>query len=332
MTVIGHVYRYTPGAQTPTAHINGIKAAAQKSADLGRSWLVVSDTGSGTTRVLTVGHAFLPYLVRFAAVSTTNINCSFSHDGTLFSNAKALLSDTSFAGSIWNTATDKAWVVETEHTFSLYTKASGTGQSSTAQFVDAMGFSFHAGKIATPDNRSDDEQTGVYGALCGLCVPFILAVAGNVRALALTSNAAGPPSQMLVNGAWEQIKIQRSFVRGINTASEQFPGDANYTAPLGDADGVERLSPIRVMGQNTGTFANLRFWRARNFAVGQSDLTGTIYSNDQPGAFGGVRQSSADPNIWWRHTTNSGASSGGNEQATQNTIYFWGNPADMTLV
>jgi hypothetical protein len=330
MTVIGHVYRYTPNAQTATAHLNGINAAAQKSADLGRSWKVVSD--GGTPRALTIGHVTLPYLVRFTASGTNNILCSFSHDGTLFSAARLLASDSAFNSTVWGTAIDKAWVVETEHTFSVYTKTSGSNQSATAAYVDAMGFSYHAGKIATPDNRSDDELTGVYGALCGVCVPFPLATGANVRALAATTDPAGPPSQMLINGAWEQIRVQRSFVRGIHITGTQFTGDEKYTAPLGDTDGVERLSPIRVMGKDTGTFANLRFWRARNWAVAQTDGTGLIYSNDQAGALGGVRQSSADPNIRWRHTTNNGSAASGFDWATHNTIFFWGNPADMTLV
>jgi hypothetical protein len=329
MSIKPYVYRYVPGAANTASHLNGIKRAAEKSQELGRSWLVASDTGTGTTRVLTIGHKSEPYLLRLQASSTTDIICSFSHDGVNFSNGLEFCGDFAFNNSGFGTATDKAWVVETDDSFSVYSKASGTNQSTSPAYADALGFSCHAGKIATADNLNDDEQTGTFGLLCGLAAP--IAISPNVNHRSLTLRADNP-AQMLVRGQWVTIRTTKNFLRGINPTTAFFDGDQKYTAALADDDGVERLSPIRVYGATSGTVANLRYWRARNYAVAQSDVVGLIYSNDEAGPLGGCRQSSADPSIWWRHSTNTPVNSGGFQNVTHNTIYIWGDPSEMILV
>jgi len=328
MSIKPYVYRYVPGAANAASHLNGIKRAAEKSQELGRSWYVVDDIGAGTGRLLIIGHKSEPYRVHFTADGFADMFCSFSHDGVNFSQNVSFCADSVFNGSAWGTATDKAWVVETDDTFSVYTRASGTNQSTSPAYVDAIGFSYHAGKIATGDNLNDDDNTGSFGALCGLAAPTA-ASATNTRALGVLTNAL---SQMLFRGEWVRIRVTRNFLRGINATAGFFGGDEKFTAALGDDDGVERLSPIRVYGGTSGTVANLRYWRARNYAVAQSDVVGLIYSNDEAGPLGGCRQSSADPNIWWRHSTNNPSTSGGFQNVPHNTIYIWGDPSEMILV
>jgi hypothetical protein len=329
MSIKPYVYRYVPGTANTASHLNGIKRSAEKSQELGRSWLVASDTGTGTSRVLTIGHKSEPYLLRLRASSTTDIFCSFSHDGLDFSPEQEFCADLQWTSSNFGAATDKAWVVETEATFSIYTKLVGSQLFPAPQFGDSFSFSCHAGKIATGDNLNDDEETGTFGILCGVAAPIAITVGPNSRALAVRTL---PPSQIRIRGQWEQIRVIKSFLRGIHTNTAFFDGDERYTAALGDNSDTERLSPIRVYGNTSGTVANLRFWRARNFAVGQSDNVGLIYSNDEAGPLGGCRQSSADPNIWWRHSANNNGSSGGNQNVPMNIIYIWGDPSEMILV
>lgn len=306
MSVIPKAYSYVPGGTTGAVHIAGIRAFLAVST----YWSEVSFVGN----LLTISNKTLPYVVLVTQASS-NLFVSFSHDGTLFNPQQSVSGAYTFeTTSGIGAGTDIAWIVETEDSLSWYSRSAGSSNTLTAPYAGALGLCFHVGKILTPDNRSDlADNIGVFGAFFGHAAIYN---AGNSN-WSLSTTAGG--SQFLRGSTWEDVRIQTNFVRGWNQSLvTQYPSVPNrqYSAAMGDADQTERLPPIRIMGVTSGTACNTRYWRARYYAVGNTDSSGLVESTS-------VRVSSADPNIAWRHSAYSSATSGGTQTSPQNTIYLW---------
>lgn len=309
MSVIPKAYSFVPDATTGAAHIAGLRAFLAVSS----YWSEISYDGT----TLTISNKTLPYrivVVRAAA----SLSVRFSHDGTLFSSTVSTTNAYTFATTTGlGAGTNTAWIVETEDSLSWYARSAGSLTTTTSPFTDALGFCFHAGKIFTPDNRSDDaNNVGVFGLLAGHAAPYTNA---NINFALNTETDGSQSSQMLRGATWEKIRIQSSFVRAWNPGSTgTYPEVPNrkYSAPMGDSDAVERLPPLRVMGISSGTTSNTRYWRARHWAVGETDASSPIESTS-------VRVSSADPNIAWRHSAYTSLVSAGSQNSPRNTIYLW---------
>lgn len=306
MTVTPYVYSYAPGAQTGAAHVAGIRGMLTVS----QYWFEQSYIGSK----LTVAHTTQPWLIEYTA-SANNVSVRFSHNnGVLWSAAENMAQSYTFANTVVGAATDIAWVVETEDMLAVYTKASGS--SVTPSQVGAFSFHAAAGKICTPDNRSDDAQEiGLFGLLVGHpgCANFTSAIV-DWSLYTQTSSR----SQVLFGAQWERIRTSQTMARGRNVLSTTYwpTANRNFMAFMGDAETTERLAPIRVMGVTSGTVANTRYVRARYYAVTEFDSSGLIDSAS-------VRVSSADPNIAWRHSAFQVSGANGPNSHAHNIIHIW---------
>lgn len=319
MTVVPKTYSYAPGATTAEAHISGIRAMLA----VASYWTEESGgTATSITAASTVTAGLQWSAQKVGTGSVVTIECRLSIDDgatwspwSQISGPATVSSSICLAGTSWGAATDIAWIVETEDSISLYTRATGSSQNATGPFAGALGFGSHAGKIFTPDNRSDNSNNiAAYGILGGLVNPIGIAQ-NTVRSLQTGDNT---DCFALVGSNWEAVKSTPIWMRGRHTTSViRFPAAyREQCASMGDAFDLERLAPIRIQTATSGTTGNMRYWRARYFAV--SDIDSAPIDSTS------VRLSAASPTtIAWRHSSNNSSASSGFESATQNTVYLW---------
>lgn len=307
MSVVPKVYSYAPGATTGAAHVAGIRGMLAAA-----TWWQEQSFLAG---VLIASHTTEPWRVEYTP-SGANVAVRFSVDGgTSWSpSANMAQGSNTFAGAVLGAATDIAWVVETEDMLTVYTKASGS--SVTAGQAGAFSFHAAAGRLFTPDNRSDDAQNvGLFALLVGH--PGVANFTSAIADWSLYTQSSSN-SRILLGATWEQIRTTANMARGRNTLSTTYwpASNRNLVAPMGDADTAERLAPIRVMGVTSGTVASTRYVRARYYAVTETDSSGLIDSTS-------VRISAADSAIAWRHSQWQVSSATGPNSHAHNIVHLW---------
>lgn len=309
-----YVYSYVPGAQTGLAHMNGVRAMLPAS----YHWELHADTGT----VLTIKDKVTGNLRIEMTQAANNIGVRFSHNaGALFTATRNMAGTSSFAAADINASSAIAHIVETEDSFSLYTTAAGTSVSGVG-VTTPLGYCIHAGAIGMPDNRSDDDLgIGVYGVLCGLPTPY------QNTTSARTAIQTGVPnsslSTMLLGSAYQNVYFTaafNNFIRGRNAGStlRWQSTDRDFSAPLGDLGEIERFPALRLMGVTSGTSFQLKYWRARYYAINDTD--------PRPGV-GLVNTMTTVPSpsgAIWRHSafgTNTAVTV--HNELAHNTVYLW---------
>jgi hypothetical protein len=306
MPIAVNGYSYVPGLQTGAAHIAGIRATLQVT----EFW---EEDPESTTTTLIARQKDGPGRLRLAAL-TNDINCSYSaNGGVIYSAIVEMCGPTTtqnFNSPGYAAATDIAYVIETEDSFSVYTRAAGSNTLTTGNFAGGLGFGVHAGEIFRPDNRSDQlAGIGVHGMVVGWTHAY--AAGANYFALNTTTTAG---SQILHN-SWGRIRTNAKMLNGRNTTTT-----SPYTALLraqselqGDTDSVDPLLGLRVFGVTSGTSSVMRYWRARNVSVSESDADGLVTASSTRVIRGQT----------WRHNAYNNSISPNFNTHPHNTVFLW---------
>jgi hypothetical protein len=308
-----YAYSYVPGAQTGAAHLSGVRNMLVES----RHWEQHTDTGT----VLTIKDQATGNLRIEMTQAANNIGVRFSHNaGVLWTASRNMAGASTFAASDLNASTAIAWIVETEDSFSLYTSAGGTTTGGTG-VTTPLGYCIHAGAIGMPDNRSDDGLgIGVYGVLCGQPNPYRNTT--STRSAIQTNATNANLATMLLGSSYENVYFTAAFdnfIRGRNATSVTYwPAvDRNLSAPLGDLGEIERFPALRLLGVTSGTSFQLRYWRARYYAINDTDPRPGIGSIDT------MTTVPSSSGLVWRHSVYGNLNTVVNNELAQNIVYLW---------
>ena len=331
MSVNPKVYQFAPGAKTAAAIINGVKAVMDST--LGTHHWETHAYTANTTITLKDKLTGLKRLRLVAVTSGTpspTVDCYYSHDGGATESNKCWMSGGTTTYDINNNtygmSTNVAYVVEIEDAITIVCGKGSDG--GTGLVANAMCMGVHAGRILSAHNKSDSTSIiGEQGLMCGQLMTY------NGSTWSMMSNLTGGGGGVASgaqNAIWTGAAYAPVHVAVSGTAADYRDKRTAATVPLlenvGDAQGIERLTPFAVQGPNTGALAfghtsYTRYIRARKYGIGDVPPASAPVDNLT------VLQSDGDPDIGWRH--NYGYA---NAATTINLFHIWCPPGQGPIV
>ena len=307
MPIAVNGYSYVPGAKTGAAHIAGIRAALQAT----EFW---EEDPDSTATTLIARQKNGPGRLRMQQLAN-DLNCSYSaNSGAVYSLIQEMCGPSTnrdLNSTDYSAAIDIAYVIETEDSFSVYTRGEGSKVLTTGDFAGGLGFSIHAGEIFRPDNRSDQlAGIGVHGMVLGWAQGY---AAANVALFAV--NGSTVSMSQILHTSWGRIRTNAKMLNGRNVTST-----SPYTELLraqtelqGDTDSVDPLLGLRVFGVTSGTSSVMRYWRARNVSVSESDADGLVTASSTRVIRGQT----------WRHNGFNNGNTAEFNNTPNNTVFLW---------
>lgn len=328
MTVNPKVYRFSPGAKTGVAVIDGIKRCMDAAGT--HHWEVVAYSAGSTITLR--DKATLQRQLRLVALTSGSPSPSVA----CYYSAAAGANETP---ACWMTSglttlalndassgigTDESYVVELEDAIAVCLGKGSNG--GTAVTNGAFNFSVHAGRIFSAHNRSDTSlEEGILAG--GFGIRTVTTGSETIRYLgaAITSGTGGTRQSLILlpDNTWSRVSgatnVSANGFRGPSQAS-------TLIANVGDGNTIERLVPMVVSGAVSttpgGHVAYTRYIRGRRYSINGIGPDGLTISCGQI-----IASETLPTVIGWRHNV---ISSDGNDLL--NLLHIWCPSGQEVLV
>lgn len=328
MTVTPKVYRFSPGAKTGVAVIDGVKRCMDATGT--HHWEVVAYSAGSTITLR--DKATLQRQLRLVALATgspsPSVACYYSAAAGANETPACFITGglltLALNDSQASIGTDESYVVEVEDSFSLCLGKGTDGGPGVA--TGSFNFALHAGRIFSAHNRSDSSlEEGILAGGFGVRAVTTGSETNRYLGAAITSATHGIRQSLILlpDNTWSRVSgatnVSANGFRGPSQAS-------TLIANVGDNNTIERLVPMVVSAAVSttpgGHVAYTRYIRGRRYSIGGIGPDGLTIVNGQ------VLASAGDPaNIGWRHNT---ASTDGNDLL--NLLHVWCPSGQEVLV
>jgi methionine aminopeptidase len=324
--VTPQVYRFSPGAKTGVAVVDGVKRCMDAAGI--HHWEVESYTEnvSITLRDKLTAQRRLRLVALTTGAPSPSVACHYSAAGGANETPACWITSgtttLNLSASTNGIGTDDSYVIETEDSISvLLGKGTDGGTNWTAS---ALVYGVHAGRIFSCHNRSDRFEEGILAGVPNMRSGDTNAVQRMIGS-GIFDSTLGTRQSFIGDGVQDWSRL--SAASAVSPAGDRFSStQQNILANVGDTASIERLVPYPVTYASgttaTGHLAYTRFIRARRYGVGDIGPGGATISNTSVFA-----SESAPDDIGWRH--NMELSFG---TVAKNAIWIWCPPGQETLV
>ena len=329
MTVTPKVYRFSPGAKTGMAVVNGVKRCMDATGI--HHWEVVPGSFTPDLTITLRDKATLQRQLRLVALTSgspsPSVACYYSAAAGANENPVAYITggdfSTTLSSSTGGMSTNEAYVVEIEDAISILF---GKGTDGATGFLaNSLGRGMHAGRIFSAHNRSDMETFGEQGILCGILACTTGTTGASYQLSTDTTTGGNAQRYLLAGSDWVRACV------GVSSAGQRdslVSAQRNLLANVGDNGSIERLVPYPITGPVTGTTSGhtcyTRYVRTRYYGVGDVGPDGLSVAN------GLILASQGSPTtIGWRHNQPLITAAATN---MRNLLHIWCPPGQEVIV